>query len=173
MKSLKTYTIPFTGLKPGKHRFDFEINDAFFNEFEYSLVKKGVLSCIVELDRQETMLVLDFKIEGNISNTCDRCLAAYPQPINVDERLIAKFSDEGEVNDEDIIYLTKNDHEINIAGFVYEYINVAAPFIAVCDDAGNKEYCDKEMLERLEKLASSDETDEKADPRWEALKKLK
>jgi len=30
LKSLKTYSIPFTGLKLGKHQFDYVITDAFF-----------------------------------------------------------------------------------------------------------------------------------------------
>jgi len=75
--------------------------------------------------------------------------------------------------DEEIITLTKNDHEINIAGLIYEYVNVAAPFIAVCSDEGNMPYCDKEMLESLNKLAANTEQDEQADPRWDALKKIK
>ncbi len=41
LKSLRTYSIPFTGLKLGKHHFDYVITNAFFDEFEYSLVKKA------------------------------------------------------------------------------------------------------------------------------------
>jgi hypothetical protein len=49
----------------------------------------------------------------------------------------AKFSDEVIDEDDEIITLSKNDHEINIAGLIYEYINVAMPFISVCSDEGN------------------------------------
>jgi uncharacterized metal-binding protein YceD (DUF177 family) len=75
--------------------------------------------------------------------------------------------------DEEIIILTKNDHEINIAGLIYEYINVAMPFITVCNDEGNTPYCDKEMLDSLNKLTANTEQNEKTDPRWDALKKFK
>ena len=30
MEELREFTIPFVGLKLGEHRFDFEINKAFF-----------------------------------------------------------------------------------------------------------------------------------------------
>ncbi|HEY8928664.1 MAG TPA: DUF177 domain-containing protein [Mucilaginibacter sp.] len=173
MKSLRNYSIPFTGLKLGKHQFEYDINDAFFNEFEYSLVKKADLKCRVELEKQETMLILNFDIAGTIDTTCDRCLAQYPQPVNIHEQQIAKFSDDEDIaEDDEIIILTKNDHEINISGLMYEYINVALPFINVCDNEGNTPYCDKDMLDKLNKLTANNEQNE-ADPRWDALKNIK
>jgi uncharacterized protein len=173
LKSLKTYSIPFTGLKLGKHIFDYVITNAFFDEFEYSLVKKGDLQCRVEMEKQETMLILNFHINGNISMACDKCLAEYPQPVDIHEQQIAKFSEEGIDESEEIITLTKNEHEINVAGLIYEYVNVAAPFIAVCSDEGNTPYCDKEMIARLNQLSDNSGQDEKADPRWDVLKKIK
>lgn len=120
------------------------------------------------------MLILNFKISGTIDLSCDRCLAEYPQQIEVEERAIAKFTDEDIDDEEDMITLSKNDHEINIAGLIYEYINVAVPFVSVCGYEGKTEYCDIEMLDRLDKLASGEEPpSEDADPRWDALKKIK
>ena len=173
MKSLRNYSIPFTGLALGKHHFEFDITDSFFDEFDYSLVKKANLKCLVELERQETMLILNFHITGVIDANCDRCLAPYPQQLDITEQQIAKFSEEEISEDEEIITLSKNDHEVMLAGLIYEYINVAVPFITVCDNEGNTPYCDKEMLDSLNKLTASTETGEKTDPRWDALKKFK
>jgi len=173
LKSLKTYSIPFTGLKLGKHYFEYTINDAFFAEFDYSLVKRADLDCKVELDKQETMLILNFDITGAIKATCDKCLSDYPQPLDIHEQQIARFTEEEMGDEDEIITLGKNDHEINIAGLIYEYVNVALPFINTCGNEGNTEYCDREMLESLNKLAANDEQTEKIDPRWDALKKFK
>ncbi len=173
LKPLRDYSIPFTGLKLGKHQFEFIITDAFFDEFEYSLVKKANLVCRVEMEKQETMLILDFNISGTIDANCDRCLAQYPQPVDIHEQQIAKFSDEAIDEDDEIIILTKNDHEVNLAGLIYEYINVALPFITVCNDEGKTPYCDKEMLKKLNELSANTEQNEQADPRWDALKKFK
>ncbi|HWZ16485.1 MAG TPA: DUF177 domain-containing protein [Mucilaginibacter sp.] len=172
MKSLKDFSIPFTGLKLGKHQFEYAVTDAFFDQFEYSLVKKANLQCKVELERQETMLILNFDISGTIDANCDKCLSQYPQQVDIHEQQVAKFSEEPLGEDEEIIVLTKNDHEINIAGLIYEYINVAMPFITVCGNEGNTPYCDKEMLESLNKLTANTEQNEKTDPRWDVLKKL-
>ena len=67
LKPLKQFSVPFTGLKIGKHQFDFEIDNSFFDAFEYSLLKKGNLKAEVELDKQETMLILHFHIQGTDS----------------------------------------------------------------------------------------------------------
>ena len=173
MKSLRSYAIPFTGLKLGKHQFEFDVTDSFFDEFDYSLVKKGNLKCVVDLEKQETLIILNFHITGHIDLNCDRCLAPYPQFMDIKEQQIAKFSEEEIDEDEEIITLGKSDHEINIAPLIYEYINVSVPFIATCGDEGNTEYCDKEMLDSLNKLSVNNEQTETVDPRWEALKKIK
>jgi len=119
------------------------------------------------------MLILNFDITGTVTATCDRCLSEYQQPVEVHEQQIARFSDEEMVEDDEIITLGRNDHEINIAGLIYEYVNVSLPFIANCSNQGDGKQCDEEMLKNLNKLSVNDEQEEQADPRWEALKKLK
>jgi uncharacterized metal-binding protein YceD (DUF177 family) len=175
LKSLQQYRIPFTGLKPGRHHFGFEVNDRFFSEFEYSLVKNGELKVELEMDKQETMLILNFHIKGNIFLTCDLCLSGFPLGIDIAERQIAKFSNDADLEDdtEEIIVLSKNEHEIDVSTLIYEYINLAVPYIHRCEDEGNTEWCDNEMIEKLRSLAVQKEKDQLADPRWEALKKIK
>jgi len=172
LKSLRNYSIPFTGLALGKHYFEYDITDAFFDEFEYSLVKKAYLKCMVELEKQETMVILNFHINGIVDANCDKCLSAYPQQMDIHEQQIVKFSDEEPGEDDEIITLGKNDHEIMLAGLIYEYINVAVPFIKTCGNEGNTQYCDKEMLDSLAKLSVNNEEDERTDPRWDALRNI-
>jgi uncharacterized protein len=172
LKSLKKYSIPFTGLKLGKHEFDYVITDTFFDEFEYSLVKKANVQCYVELDKQETMLILNFHIKGVVDMACDRCLAAFPLPLDIHEQQIAKFAEEEVDQNEEIITLSKNDHDIDVAGLIYEYITVAVPFVATCGNEGNTPNCDKEMLDRLNKLSGSEDENKGPDPRWDALRNI-
>jgi uncharacterized protein len=175
LKSLQQYHIPFTGLKPGKHHFEFEVDDRFFGEFEYSLVKNGELKVALEMDKQETMLILNFHITGSIFLTCDLCLAGFPLKIEIKERQIAKFSNDSNLEDdtEEIIVLNRNEHEIDVSKLIYEYINLAVPYINRCGDEGNTQWCDNEMIERLNSLSAKEEEKDPADPRWEALKKIK
>lgn len=176
MKSLQEYSIPFTGLKLGVHKFEFEVNDSFFEEFEYSLVKSGKLSINLDLEKQETMMLLHFHIKGSIKLGCDVCLADYPYPVDFKERQIVKLSGEEDLEDdtEEIVVLKRSETEINVATLVYEFVNLAAPYISRCEDEGNTEWCDSEMIEKLAQLAPGPkEETEDADPRWEALKNIK
>jgi len=177
LKPLKQFSIPFTGLKIGKHQFDFEIDNSFFDAYEYSLVKQGELKVDVELDKQETMLILKIHIAGTIKLDCDKCLSEFDAPINVTERQIVKFAeDDLESDDLEIIMLNKKESTIDIADILYEFITVSVPYIKICEQNGNGVQCDKEMIERLENLSSPSQQEEKTisdDPRWDALKKLK
>ena len=178
LKPLQQFSIPFTGLKIGKHQFDFEIDNSFFDAFEYSLVKKGELKVDVELDKQETMLILMIHIAGTIKLDCDKCLAVFDSPLDVTERQIVKFAeDDLESDDLEIIMLNKKESELNVADLIYEFITVGVPYIKICEQDGDGQQCDQEMIARLESLAigSSNEAEEKQDddPRWAALKKLK
>jgi DUF177 domain-containing protein len=176
LKSLQQYSIPYTGLKLGVHQFEFEVNDAFFSAFEYSLVKHGKLQVTLDLEKQETMMILHFRISGQMMLGCDVCLGDYPYQVEVDERQIAKFTANTDLEEdtEEIIVLTKNENEINVATLIYEYINLAVPYINRCNDEGNTEWCDQEMIEKLRQLSGgSAEESENDDPRWEALKNIK
>lgn len=177
MKSLQQYNIPYSGLKLGKHNFEFEVDEAFFNEFEYSLVKNGNLKVSLELEKQETLLILTFNIKGKINIECDVCLADYPLSIEIDERQIAKFTEDENLEDntDEIIVLTKNVNEIDVSSLIYEYITLAVPYISRCDDEGNTQWCDKEMIQKIEELSgqNNEEKADRANPQWEALKNIK
>jgi uncharacterized metal-binding protein YceD (DUF177 family) len=177
LKALKQFSIPFTGLKLGQHQFDFEIDKSFFDAFEYSLVKNGALTAKVELDKQETMLILNFQIFGTIQLNCDKCLTEFANPIEIKERQLIKFAeDDLESDDLEIIMLNRRESEIDVSEMIYEFINVAVPYINNCEQAGQAQSCDPEMIATLEKLSSGNaiiEEEQSEDPRWAALKKLK
>ncbi|WP_442794358.1 YceD family protein [Pelobium manganitolerans] len=174
MKSLKQYSIPFTGLKLGQHQFDYEVDKSFFDEFEYSLVKDGKLKVNLLLEKQETMMLLDFHIKGEIVLNCDKCLADFPKTVETEERLIAKFTESDDLADsEEVMVITKNETEIDVSTFIYEMINLTVPYINVCEDPGNTPACDKEMLSKIAELSVENEEGTAQDPRWDALKNIR
>ncbi len=177
LKPLKQFSIPFTGLKIGKHQFDFEIDNSFFDAFEYSLVKKGRLKADVELDKQETMMILQFHIYGTIVLDCDKCLSEFNSPLDIHERQIVKFAEDNlESDDLEIIMLSKKESELDISPLIYEFITVSVPYIKVCEENGDGQQCDQEMIAKLESFSVENNTEEKEqneDPRWAELKKLK
>ncbi len=177
MKSLKQYSISFRGLKNGFHQFDFKIEDNFFAEFEYSLVKHATVNLSLKLEKKENMLILDLTLDGEITLDCDKCLANYSQQISTTDRQIARYMDEVESDvDDELIIIKKNDQEIDLTNIIYELVNVSVPYIKVCENPGNTPACDKAMIEKLAVFTAAEEEDKSndiADPRWEALKNLK
>ena len=48
------------------------------------------------------------------------------------------------------------------------------PYISRCEDEGNTQWCDKEMIGKLNELSGEKkEETNNDDPRWEALKNIK
>ena len=73
MKRKSDYTIPFAGLKIGSHLFDFEIDDSFFEELDYSLIQKGAIHVSINLEKKESMLILLFNLKGIVEAECNLC----------------------------------------------------------------------------------------------------
>ena len=120
-------------------------------------------------------MVLQFHITGTTTLTCDVCLSAFLAKVDIHERLIVKFTDEGLTeNTEEIIVLAKHEHELDIAGLLYEYINVSVPHYIKCSEQGDNIKCDETVLSKLDGSAlEEEEKEEQTDPRWEALKNIK
>src|SRR5690606_25759469 len=123
------------------------------------------------------MLIANFDIQGTIKLTCDVCLSTFDSPVHIKERALVKFIDEDWNEDtEEVVTLSKNDYEMDIAPLLYEYINLAVPPYTKCSVNGNGISCDPDMLNMIsEQPDNSNEVEEEQalDPRWEALKKIK
>jgi len=167
----RTYTIPHSGLKEGQHTFDFEIDKAFFEQFDESEVKEGSLVANVVMEKRSTHLDLIISISGNVRICCDRCLEMFLQPVECENRLLVKFGKTIEDIDPDILSLPVGEHELDLQQHFYEFIILALPIKRVHPkDSKGRSTCDPEMLKKLEELIVEEETD--IDPRWDELKKL-
>ena len=171
MSILSFYNIAFKGLSQGKHIFDYEVDNKFFEEFDGGVVDEGKVDVRLTLDKQSSMMIFSFDLSGTVKVQCDRCLEMYDQVIKSQERIFVKFG-EKEFNDgDDVIWVSTNDYQLNVAQLVYEFICLALPIKKVHpDDENGNLTCDPEMIERLNKYIVSEE--EVSNPIWNDLKKL-
>jgi uncharacterized metal-binding protein YceD (DUF177 family) len=169
MGYLKQFVIPFSGLKAGNYTFTFEIDDRFFEHFEYSEVTHGRIHVDVVLERQPRMMVFNFLFAGHIFIPCDRCGDTYSQPLDGEEKLIVKFGPVHEEESEDILVITEDEHELDLSQYIYEYIHLLLPLRKVhgTDEQGNS-LCDPDVINRI-----SEKEEPPVDPRWDALRKIK
>lgn len=192
----KQFIIPFVGLKQGKHEFTFDITDAFFETFEYSIIQKGDVHIDFTLDKKDTMMVGEFQLRGRVKKPCDRCNDSIEIPIEGEFKLVYKFATEDE-EDETLVVIFPEEFEINVKNSLLEFMNVLLPSRSVHKEGE----CNQEMLDYLDEYIvnpldeddfDGDEYDDEADaehqdieedddqpndgpvdPRWAALKKLK
>ncbi|MBL7942039.1 MAG: DUF177 domain-containing protein, partial [Flavobacteriales bacterium] len=107
----KEYSIPFLGLKVGIHHFNLQVNEGFFGQFDYSEIHEADIVVKVEMEKKETMLVLDFELDGTVKVLCDRCGDEMDQPVQSNERLIVKLGNETGTTDDDVLVLGPAEHE--------------------------------------------------------------
>jgi uncharacterized metal-binding protein YceD (DUF177 family) len=92
--------------------------------------------------------------------------------ISNEQTLFVKMGETpGEVED-DVLMIGRDDHEIEVGQYLYEFIILALPYQRVHpDDPEGNPACNPEMLNRLNAHRARESDDkEETDPRWDALK---
>ena len=175
MKALKDYIIPFIGLKVGEHHFDYQIDNTFFKNFEYDEFNSVDLKIDLRLEKKSTFLELYFLATGLINVNCDITNEPYNQAIQDEFKLVVKFGNEYNDDNEDILIVPHGEYEINVAQYIYELIVLAVPVKRIHPGIEDGTL-QSDILSKLEELSPSQDSENKSsediDPRWNNLKKL-
>ncbi|MFV8837190.1 YceD family protein [Salinimicrobium soli] len=174
MRKLKEFTIPFVGLKLGKHQFEYEIDNEFFEHFEYDEFNSANLKVDLILDKKTTMMELTFKTSGTVNIFCDLTNEPYDQPIESTLFLVVKFGEEYNDDNEDLLILPHGEFEVNVQQYIYELVVLAVPSKRVHPGVIDGSL-QSEVLEKLEELTPKEKemkAEEEIDPRWNKLKNL-
>ena len=176
MKDLKEFTIPFVGLKLGKHQFNFELKKAFFEHFEYDEFNDAAINLDVLLEKMSTLLEFTLTFNGTVNVACDITNEPFDQEISGTYSFVVKFGEEYNDENEDLLILPHGSYEVNIQQYVYETIVLALPSKRI--HPGVKDGTLKsDILDKLEELSPKQpkenvEEGDEVDPRWDELKKL-
>ncbi|MCW0481649.1 YceD family protein [Gaoshiqia sediminis] len=174
MAELAKYNIAFKGLAQGVHQFEYQIDKKFFDFFAGGIAEDGNVLVKVELEKQSAIMVLWFHISGTVKVQCDRCLDWYDQPIKSENQLFIKYGEESFEEGDDVIWVSPNDHQINVGKLIYDFIILSIPIKQVHpDDENGHSLCNPDMLEKLNQLSGpADKVEHPSDSRWDDLKKL-
>ncbi len=179
MNGLKSYKIPFKGAALGVHEYSFLIEDEFFTHFELSPIDKGTFDVMVRMDKKANMLDLEFNIKGFMSAPCDRCLSQIDIPIDDMKRIVVKYDDFGKEDTDEVMYIGSEEAILDVSELIYEFISICMPMSKTIDcEENNQKYCDKDVLQRYEKLAAEVDENEEEDRAeklnvWDKLKDIK
>lgn len=168
MNLLKSYDIDISKLDLGQYEFQFQIEDEFFELFDYSLIDHGSLSAHVILVKKTSFISLAFNIHGSIKLICDRSLDSYDFELKTEKEMVLKYGKEAQELSDEIEIIPFNTQIINIARFIYEFISVEIPMKKLHPRYKDEPVDDQIIFSSGDDLASPD-----IDPRWSELKKLK
>jgi uncharacterized metal-binding protein YceD (DUF177 family) len=176
MKKTKEYLIPFVGLKLGKHHFEYQIDNTFFDIFDYDEFQNSDIKVTVVLEKKSNMLEISFKHEGIVHVPCDVTGEDFDLPIKSKMKLIVRFGEEFNNDNEELLILPFGEFEVDIAQYMYEMIVLSVPLRRV--HPGVKDgTLESEALKKLNELAvketkKENKQEENIDPRWDKLKQL-
>ena len=179
MKFLRSFDIDIIRLKEGEHLFPFEIGGEFLSHFEGNeIAPNGSLHVNVTLLKQPLVIEAWFDISGTVELTCDRSLEKYDEPIEVKERVLYKYGPEEKELSEEIFIITNDTASINVAQLIYEFIVLSVPAKRIHpnyrEENEDEEFDQEGKLVYVSEDPSEEIDDEqKNNPLWEELKKLK
>ena len=175
MKALKDYIIQFVGLKVGEHHFSFNVDNTFFQNFEYDEFNSANVKVDLKLLKKTTLLELYFSASGFVNVNCDITNEPYDQAIDDEYKLVVKFGAEYNDDNEDILIVPHVEYEINVAQYIYELVVLAVPAKRVHPGIEDGTL-QSDIISKLEELSPNEDSKRKSsediDPRWNNLKKL-
>ena len=178
MGKLAKYKVELRNMREDACSYVYELTNQFFTDIDASEIHKGHLDVQLKVKKSIGAYVLDFHITGSVTVPCDRCLSDLELPVDTENvlkvKLGAEFSDE-----DDMVIVPEEDGYINVAWFLYEFIELSLPMKHV--HAPGK--CNKGMmgvLKNEEVPVFDDEENDlpdggeetPTDPRWNELKKI-
>lgn len=179
MNKTKEYLIPFIGLKTGKHHFEYQISNSFFEIFDYQEFNYSNIKVNVVLEKKSTIMELSFKHKGSVNVPCDMTNEEFDLPIKGKMKLIVRFGDVFNNDNEELLVIPHGEFQIEISQYIYEMIVLSVPLRrihpGIKDGSLNTEALAKlkELtVEKLKRENKKEEKEENIDPRWDKLKQL-
>jgi len=178
MSRRRDFEIAFVGLKPGIHEYNYSIDDRFFEAYQQQDFRNCTANVKLSLDKKSSFMLLKFEMGGKLEVNCDRCNSNLPMELWDEFNITVKLVDEPELmnnqeDDPDVYYLSRGESHIDVANWIYEFINLSIPMQKVCSfEDMDGPYCNKVAIDVLKKLETK-ETEKKENPIWKGLEKFK
>lgn len=144
----KDFTISLDGLKAGRSAYEWHADGKFFDGFENSEILDADIDAVATVEKSGKYIGVDCQVKGDVTVSCDRCLADLKLPVDTLFRLSVKFGVETGTADEggrEIVMLPESDSLLDLSQIVYDYVCLDLPMQRVHEDGG----CDPEVVKYL------------------------
>lgn len=175
MKQLSEFLIPFIGLKLGKHQFEYQINNTFFEDFDFDEFESSAVKVNVVLEKKSTFMELTLKHKGTVNVSCDLTGEFFDLPVKGKINVVVQFGEQFNNDNEELLILPHGEHQLDVKQYIYEGIVLSVPLKKT--HPGIKDGTLKTpALDKLKELSLKDQKQkieqEEIDPRWDKLKQL-
>src|SRR5688572_23460799 len=175
----RDFEIAFVGLKPGVHEYNYEITDKFFVDFQQQDFRNCRAKVKLLLEKNSSFMMLKFEVGGTLEVTCDRCNNTLPFDLWDEFRMTIKMVEEPEImndqeDDPDVYYIGRNESHVDVANWIYEFINLSIPMQKVCSyEKMDGPHCNPTARDLLKKLEMEEKKKTEENPIWKGLEKFK
>jgi uncharacterized metal-binding protein YceD (DUF177 family) len=177
MNSKREFEIPFVGLKPGIHEYEYQVTDKFFEAYQEQEFNHCNAHGKLYLEKKAGFMMCKFEVGGTVEVTCDRCGNNLPIELWDEFNIVVKLVDDPDVmndqeEDPDVYYISRGETHLHIADWIYEFINLSIPMQRMCkiDEIGGP-HCNKEVLEMLKRMDKDSQAENNSI--WKGLEKFK
>ena len=177
MNSKREFEIPFVGLKPGIHEYEYNISEKFFEGYQEQDFKNCVAHIKLSLDKKTGFMLLKFEIGGSVEVNCDRCGNNLPIDLWDEFNIVVKLVEDPEVmnsqeEDPDVYYISRGESHLGVKNWIYEFINLSIPMQKTCEyENMDGPHCNPAAREILKKMRT--EENGGSNPIWKGLEKFK
>lgn len=171
---IREFDINYASLKEGIYNYRYKIDKRFFGLFSDSELSDADINVDIVLEKKSRLLILNFIISGTVKVICDRCLEYFDMPVSSTNDLYVKFGDENCELTEDMVIMSHAEYRINVAQYIYEYINLSVPMKRIHDpDSESGIRCKERLLCIMNKLEHDMKEKDNGNAIWSELKKIK
>ena len=177
MSNRREFEIAFVGLKPGVHRFQYKVDDRFFEDYGEQDFRKTDATVHLSLEKNNSFMILRFEIGGKAEVICDRCSNELPLQLFDEFTMTIKMTDQpDEMNeqeeDPDVFYISRGETHLDVKNWLYEFVNLSIPMQKTCEyENMDGPYCNPAAKELLNNMRP--EESKKANSLWKGLEKFK
>lgn len=183
------YKVPLKSMPVGEKDYSFRLDKRFFENMECGDVRDADLEAALRVAHRNGVYELDFRLTGEVTVACDRCLDDLRLPIDSSYRIIVKYGDGFRQDSDELLEIPESDDSVNVAYMIYDTAMLAIPIkhvhpLGKCNRAMSallKKHratrpddpdadLEDELLDGIEDEPAAG--DAPTDPRWDALKGL-
>ena len=144
-----TYAFEIPKLGRGTHRFDFLVEDDFFQRVEEPLVLGGRVQVALSVEKNARLMVMIYRFSGVLRLECDRCLQTFDMKIDFSKRVVYSFEAYPiGLEEEDVYEISPGQVWFDASTDIYDFLSLAVPMRKVPDDCPS-EKCPSEILRYL------------------------